>query len=74
MGIQVPQRSKEFFDANLRAWREREDISQSKASPLLGITINTMQNWEIARTKPNSFTETALSAIVDAPPQRKTKR
>lgn len=60
MGIKVSQKSKEAFASDLKAWRDRAGLSQSQASAKLGVNINTLQNWEIARTKPNSFVERML--------------
>src|SRR6266700_3222462 len=41
--------------------RARYGFSQSQAAQRLGVPLKTLQNWEIARTKPQGF---AYSAIV----------
>jgi DNA-binding transcriptional regulator YiaG len=64
MGKRVPQKAKrEFMDA-LKSWRARNGLSQSEAAERLGVPLKTLQNWEIARTKPQGFAEAALLKII----------
>ncbi len=64
MGKRVSKKSKrEFMDA-LKAWRLDHKLSQSQAAERLGIPLKTLQNWEIARTKPQGFAEGALLKIM----------
>lgn len=53
MGKRVPQRLKNEFAAELKAWRERRTLTQTEAARRLGLeSVRTLQNWEIARTMP----------------------
>jgi DNA-binding transcriptional regulator YiaG len=52
MGKRVSQKSKQEFADELKAWRAKKKFSQSEAAEHLGLSIRTLQNWEIARTKP----------------------
>jgi len=64
MGKRVSKKSKrEFMDA-LKAWRTANKLSQSQAAERLGVPLKTLQNWEIARTKPQGFACTAIAKII----------
>ena len=63
MGKRVTKKSKKEFADELKAWREAKGLSQSGASERLGVPVRTLQNWEIARTKPTSFTANAILKI-----------
>jgi len=53
MGKRVPQRLKTEFAKELKAWRERRELTQVEAAKRLGLeSVRTLQNWEIARTLP----------------------
>ena len=60
MGTRHSQASKESFARELVAWRKRRgqarklkrSISQSEAARELGLSVRTLQNWEIARCRP----------------------
>jgi DNA-binding transcriptional regulator YiaG len=64
MGIRVPQKEKVDFAAKLKKWRERRGLSQPQAAKELGVNINTLQNWEIARTMPRGIGLTGLLALI----------
>ncbi len=64
MGQRVTKKSKREFCAALKAWRARSSLSQSQAAETLGVPLRTLQNWEIARTKPQGFAEAALLKIM----------
>jgi DNA-binding transcriptional regulator YiaG len=64
MGERVSKKEKQAFAAVLKAWRRRKGFSQSQAAAKLGIPIDTLQNWEIARTKPVGFAHEALMKIL----------
>ena len=56
MGKRVPQKLKDQFAAELKAWRERRNLTQDEAAEALGIpSVRTLQNWEIGRTRPSAF-------------------
>ena len=64
MGKRVTKKSKrEFMDA-LKAWRSSHGLSQSQAAEHLGVPLKTLQNWEIARTKPQGFAQGALLKLM----------
>lgn len=53
MGKRVPKRLKTEFAKELKAWRERRELTQVEAAKRLGLeSVRTLQNWEVARTMP----------------------
>jgi len=48
------------FTKTLKAWRERKGFTQTEAAKHLGISVRTLQNWEIERNMPRGFGLTAL--------------
>src|SRR5713226_6310198 len=64
MGKRVTKKSKLEFAAALKAWRSTHKLSQSQAAERLGVPLKTLQNWEIARTKPQGFAESALLKMI----------
>jgi DNA-binding transcriptional regulator YiaG len=63
MGKRVPKKHKEEFAKELKEWRTRKKLSQSEAAEKLGIPVDTLQNWEIARTMPQGYASAALRKI-----------
>jgi len=59
----LPARS---FPLQLRAWRERENLSQSEAALKLQISKRTLQEWEQARAAPRGFARTAVEKAIRA--------
>jgi DNA-binding transcriptional regulator YiaG len=49
----------------LRAWRKAQKLSQSQAALKLGVTIDTLQNWEQGRHIPRPFVLRVVLGIVD---------
>jgi DNA-binding XRE family transcriptional regulator len=45
------------FPRRLRAWRERNNLSQSEAALTLQISKRTLQEWEQARAAPRALRE-----------------
>jgi len=41
------------FAMMLKAWRERKQFTQPQAAAELGISVDSIQNWEIRRYVPN---------------------
>jgi DNA-binding transcriptional regulator YiaG len=65
MGKRVPQKLKNAFAAELKAWRERRNLTQAEAAEALGLpSVRTLQNWEIGRTMPPSFTLPLLRKLM----------
>jgi transcriptional regulator with XRE-family HTH domain len=47
----------------LRAWRERQGLSQGKAAALLGVHQNTWSDWEGRRKSPRIAMALAIAAL-----------
>ena len=52
------------FTKTLKAWRERKGFTQVDAAKKLGISVRTLQNWEIERNMPRGFGLTALLKVI----------
>ena len=48
------------FPARLRAWRKRENLSQSEAALRLNISKRTLQEWEQDRATPHGLARAAV--------------
>ena len=64
MGKRVTKKSKREFMDTLKAWRSANGLSQSQAAERLDDPLKTLQNWEIARNKPQGFAKAALLKIM----------
>ena len=51
------------FTKTLKAWRGRRGFTQAQAAAKLGISVRTLQNWEIERNMPRGF---GLNALLKA--------
>jgi transcriptional regulator with XRE-family HTH domain len=51
------------FAKTLIEWRKRKGFTQAEAAKRLGMSVRTLQNWEIARNMPRGF---GLSALIKA--------
>jgi DNA-binding transcriptional regulator YiaG len=56
--------SRERLPARLRAWRKRNDFSQSEAALHLQISKRTLQEWEQGRAKPRGLASAAIERAV----------
>lgn len=66
MGKLVPQREKNRFAADLKAWRERMNMTQAEAAEHLGVpSVRTLQNWEIGRTRPVGVALAMIRAAIE---------
>gem|GEM_PF-893869 len=74
MGITVTKESKAEFAEKLKNWRKRENLTQTQAAKTLGVSVRTLQNWEIARTKPASMAERLLLATIQKKRKKVSKR
>ena len=54
------------FPRRLRAWRERNNLSQSEAALKLQISKRTLQEWEQDRAAPRGFARTAIEKAIRA--------
>jgi DNA-binding XRE family transcriptional regulator len=52
------------FPRRLRAWRERNNLSQSEAALKLQISKRTLQEWEQGRAAPRGFARTAIEKAI----------
>jgi DNA-binding transcriptional regulator YiaG len=54
----------EELSARLRAWREKNDFSQSEAALRLQISKHTLQEWEQKRAKPRRLASVAIEKAI----------
>jgi DNA-binding transcriptional regulator YiaG len=59
----------ENFAKKLKSWRERRAFTQHDAAKSLGISVRTLQNWEIARNMPRGFGLKALLLVIENKPK-----
>lgn len=52
------------FAATLKDYRKRRRFTQEDAAKHLGVSLRTLQNWEIARNMPRGFGLTALLKVI----------
>jgi len=52
------------FAKVLKEYRERRRFTQEEAATKLGVSLRTLQNWEIARNMPRGFGLTALLKVI----------
>lgn len=48
----------------LRAWRDREKLSQAEAAAKLGCSLRTIENWEQGIREPRGMIRTYLLGII----------
>ena len=56
------------FAAALKSYRARHGFTQAQAAALLGVSLRTWQNWEIARNRPPDYALANLTALLALPP------
>ena len=56
----MAQMNRKKFAKLLKEYRERRRFTQEEAAAKLGISVRTLQNWEIARNMPRGFGLAAL--------------
>ncbi len=54
----------EELSARLRAWREKNDFSQSEAALRLQISKRTLQEWEQDRAEPRGLASPAIEKAI----------
>ena len=52
------------FTKTLKDWRDRKGFTQVEAAKKLGISVRTLQNWEIARNMPRGYGLAALLKVL----------
>lgn len=60
----MAQITRKRFAKLLKDYRERRRFTQEEASEKLGISVRTLQNWEIARNMPRGFGLAALLKVI----------
>ena len=56
----------EKLSVRLRAWREKNDLSQSEAALRLQISKRTLQEWEQERAEPRGLASAAIEKAIRA--------
>jgi len=67
-GRKAPSRSFEVHARDIKAIRERLGLSQRQFAALMGVSVDTLQNWEQNRRKPRGAARTLL-LIADKHPE-----
>jgi transcriptional regulator with XRE-family HTH domain len=62
----MAQTPRKQFAKLLKDYRERRRYTQEEAAAKLGVSVRTLQNWEIARNMPRGFGHTALLKILSS--------
>ena len=71
-GQHVPARAFEFSAPDVKAIREQTGLSQAKFALLIGVSIDTLQNWEQGRRVPRGAAA-ALLKILQVDPEHAIK-
>ena len=67
-GVRKPSQTFVIEDPNPKAIRERLGLSQSRFASIIGVSVRTLQNWELGRREPEGPPK-ALLRVVDREPQ-----
>jgi DNA-binding transcriptional regulator YiaG len=60
----MAQATRKKFAKILKDYRERRRFTQEEAAAKLGVSVRTLQNWEIARNMPRGFGLAALLKVI----------
>jgi transcriptional regulator with XRE-family HTH domain len=60
----MAQVTRKKFAKILKEYRERRRFTQEEAASKLGVSVRTLQNWEIARNMPRGFGLAALLKVI----------
>jgi DNA-binding transcriptional regulator YiaG len=52
------------FAKTLKAWRDWKGFTQTEAAKHLGISVRTLQNWEIERNMPRGYGLAVLVKVI----------
>lgn len=66
-GRAAPSRAFEVEAPEVRKLRERFDLSQAEFAALLGISVDTLQNWEQGRRTPRGPAQVLLKVVAKHP-------
>ena len=67
-GEDVPHRKTVLTTIDVKALRERLELTQAEFSRMIGVSIKTLQNWEQGRREPEGPAK-ALLRVVEKEPQ-----
>jgi putative transcriptional regulator len=67
-GEDVPHRRTVLSKIDVKALRERTNLTQSEFSEMIGVSIRTLQNWEQGRREPEGPAK-ALLRVVEREPE-----
>lgn len=62
-----PSRSFQFPQSRVNQLRKRYKLSQSKFAALMGISVNTLRNWEQGRRQPHGPARILLNVVAKHP-------
>jgi putative transcriptional regulator len=62
-----PSRSFHFPEPRVHQLRKRYKLSQSKFAALMGISVNTLRNWEQGRRRPHGPARILLNVVARHP-------
>ena len=62
--------TKDEFKQAIQHWRAAKGYTQQEAADRLGISVRTLQNWEIARNMPKGYGINALLKTIGHKPPR----
>ena len=60
----MAQMNRKKFAKLLKEYRERRRFTQEEAAAKLGVSVRTLQNWEVARNMPRGFGLVALVKVL----------
>ena len=62
-----PTRVVRFKPADIKAIREKLDVSQSEFALMIGVSVSTLQNWEQGRRQPDGPARALLKVAAENP-------
>lgn len=54
----------------LREWRREHDVTQGSVSALIGVSLNTVRNWETGANEPTNGHFVVMSELLERPELR----
>lgn len=68
-GRKAPSRSFTVTPINIKALRRRLNKTQAQLAKMMGISVDTLQNWEQGRVRPDSTAQSLLLLVAHIPKQ-----
>ena len=62
-GIKKPSRTTQYAITDVKAIREKLNVSQSEMAQALGTSVDTIKSWEMKRRNPTGLAAKVLAAI-----------